>query len=186
MLIEYRSSRNVLNEHFLGGSIVHYILLCALIIMYQIYKKILNSRFWNGELNILYSFLYKLISLSGRGALSAAGRQLSDHSNNRESSLDDSGVVDDHDDGEHTSDDQAPHPHPRRHLLIPQLPPPPNHPPTPMPMPMQTPMQIPMPMQMPMPMPTPMPTPMMPMPMPQIQQVRSHFVSKKRKLKFSI
>ncbi|KAJ2948316.1 hypothetical protein O0L34_g7554 [Tuta absoluta] len=50
----------------------------------------------------------------GRGALSAAGRQLSDHSNNRESSLDDSGVVDDHDDGEHTSDDQAPHPHPRR------------------------------------------------------------------------
>ncbi|XP_069361351.1 sodium channel protein 60E isoform X6 [Maniola hyperantus] len=52
----------------------------------------------------------------GRGALSVAGRQLSDHSNNRESSLDDSGVVDDHDDGEHTSDDQAPHPH-RRHLL---------------------------------------------------------------------
>nr|XP_026495463.1 sodium channel protein 60E isoform X2 [Vanessa tameamea] len=59
----------------------------------------------------------------GRGALSVAGRQLSDHSNNRESSLDDSGVVDDHDDGEHTSDDQAPHPH-RRHLL------PPPHPPT--------------------------------------------------------
>ncbi|KAH9635801.1 hypothetical protein HF086_002361, partial [Spodoptera exigua] len=118
-----------------------------------------------------------LTYLTGRGALSAAGRQLSDHSNNRESSLDDSGVVDDHDDGEHTSDDQAPHPHPRRHLLIPQLPPPPNHPPTPMPMPMQTPMQMPMPMQtpmqmpMPMPMPTPMPTPIMPMPMPQIQQV---------------
>lgn len=44
-----------------------------------------------------------------------AGRQLSDHSNNRESSLDDSGVVDDHDEGEHTSDDQAPQ-H-RRHLL---------------------------------------------------------------------
>ncbi|XP_075980866.1 na channel protein 60E isoform X3 [Anticarsia gemmatalis] len=63
----------------------------------------------------------------GRGALSAAGRQLSDHSNNRESSLDDSGVVDDHDDGEHTSDDQAPHPHPhpRRHLLFH-----PPHPPT--------------------------------------------------------
>ncbi|CAH2089701.1 unnamed protein product [Euphydryas editha] len=58
----------------------------------------------------------------GRGTLSVAGRQLSDHSNNRESSLDDSGVVDDHDDGEHTSDDQAPHPH-RRHLL-------PPHPPT--------------------------------------------------------
>nr|XP_037873383.1 voltage-dependent cation channel SC1 isoform X2 [Bombyx mori] len=55
----------------------------------------------------------------GRGILSAAGRQLSDHSNNRESSLDDSGVVDDHDDGEHTSDDQAPHPHPRRVLLMP-------------------------------------------------------------------
>ncbi|CAB3234830.1 unnamed protein product [Arctia plantaginis] len=56
----------------------------------------------------------------GRGALSAAGRQLSDHSNNRESSLDDSGVVDDHDEGEHTSDDQAshPHPHPRRHLHL--------------------------------------------------------------------
>ncbi|VVC95939.1 unnamed protein product [Leptidea sinapis] len=54
-----------------------------------------------------------------RGALSIAGRQLSDHSNNRESSLDDSGVVDDHDDGEHTSDDQAPHPVPRRHLLPP-------------------------------------------------------------------
>ncbi|XP_032520124.2 sodium channel protein 60E-like [Danaus plexippus] len=51
----------------------------------------------------------------GRGALSMAGRQLSDHSNNRESSLDDSGVVDDHDEGEHTSDDQAPQ-H-RRHLL---------------------------------------------------------------------
>ncbi|KAG6458492.1 hypothetical protein O3G_MSEX010892 [Manduca sexta] len=68
----------------------------------------------------------------GRGILSAAGRQLSDHSNNRESSLDDSGVVDDHDDGEHTSDDQAPHPHPRRTHL---LPPPPPHPPTPMPMP---------------------------------------------------
>ncbi|CAG4947677.1 unnamed protein product [Colias eurytheme] len=62
----------------------------------------------------------------GRGALSVAGRQLSDHSNNRESSLDDSGVVDDHDDGEHTSDDQAPHPpHPPRRLL---LPPPPPHP----------------------------------------------------------
>ncbi|XP_047507054.1 sodium channel protein 60E isoform X3 [Pieris napi] len=60
----------------------------------------------------------------GRGALSVAGRQLSDHSNNRESSLDDSGVVDDHDDGEHTSDDQAPHSLPRRHLL-----PPPPHPP---------------------------------------------------------
>ncbi|XP_059059664.1 sodium channel protein 60E-like isoform X2 [Achroia grisella] len=75
----------------------------------------------------------------GRGALSAAGRQLSDHSNNRESSLDDSGVVDDHDDGEHTSDDQAPHPHhPRR--LLPLLPPNPHlHPPTPMPMPMPTP-----------------------------------------------
>ncbi|XP_050352376.1 sodium channel protein 60E-like [Nymphalis io] len=58
----------------------------------------------------------------GRGALSVAGRQLSDHSNNRESSLDDSGVVDDHDDGEHTSDDQAPHPH-RRHLLAPPHPP---------------------------------------------------------------
>ncbi|XP_041984425.1 sodium channel protein 60E isoform X2 [Aricia agestis] len=53
----------------------------------------------------------------GRGALSVAGRQLSDHSNNRESSLDDSGVVDDHDE-EHTSDDQAPHPH--RRLLPPQ------------------------------------------------------------------
>ncbi|CAH0713199.1 unnamed protein product, partial [Brenthis ino] len=62
----------------------------------------------------------------GRGALSVAGRQLSDHSNNRESSLDDSGVVDDHDDGEHTSDDQAPHPH-RRHLL-------PVHPPTTLPL----------------------------------------------------
>ncbi|XP_073953565.1 sodium channel protein 60E-like [Choristoneura fumiferana] len=76
----------------------------------------------------------------GRGALSAAGRQLSDHSNNRESSLDDSGVVDDHDDGEHTSDDQAPHPHhphshshphphPRRvHMQLPA--PPPPQPPT--------------------------------------------------------
>lgn len=76
-----------------------------------------------------------------RGALGAAGRQLSDHSNNRESSLDDSGVVDDHDDGEHTSDDQAPHaPHPRRAHLHPPLliqahhaaqPPPPTHVPTP-------------------------------------------------------
>ncbi|CAH0401394.1 unnamed protein product [Chilo suppressalis] len=66
----------------------------------------------------------------GRGALSAAGRQLSDHSNNRESSLDDSGVVDDHDDGEHTSDDQAPHSHPRRVHLMPA---PVHHPPTPMP-----------------------------------------------------
>ncbi|KAM3963342.1 LOW QUALITY PROTEIN: voltage-dependent cation channel SC1 [Aphomia sociella] len=89
----------------------------------------------------------------GRGALSAAGRQLSDHSNNRESSLDDSGVVDDHDDGEHTSDDQAPHTHhPRR--LLPLLPPNPHlHPPTPMPMPMPMQMQMPMPMQMPMSMP---------------------------------
>ncbi|CAG9133928.1 unnamed protein product [Plutella xylostella] len=77
-------------------------------------------------------------ALLGRGALGAAGRQLSDHSNNRESSLDDSGVVDDHDDGEHTSDDQAPHaPHPRRAHLhaqmpthVPVLPPPP---PTPIP-----------------------------------------------------
>ncbi|XP_060805800.1 sodium channel protein 60E isoform X2 [Amyelois transitella] len=69
----------------------------------------------------------------GRGALSAAGRQLSDHSNNRESSLDDSGVVDDHDDGEHTSDDQAPHPHhPRRHH-VPLLG---HQQPTPMPTPM--------------------------------------------------
>lgn len=67
----------------------------------------------------------------GRGALSAAGRQLSDHSNNRESSLDDSGVVDDHDDGEHTSDDQAshPHPHPRRHLHLIHPPHPPTQPP---------------------------------------------------------
>ncbi|XP_064292614.1 sodium channel protein 60E-like isoform X3 [Plodia interpunctella] len=66
-----------------------------------------------------------LVNDIGRGALSAAGRQLSDHSNNRESSLDDSGVVDDHDDGEHTSDDQAPQHHPRRHhvpLLSHQLP----------------------------------------------------------------
>ncbi|KAJ0174015.1 hypothetical protein K1T71_010161 [Dendrolimus kikuchii] len=73
----------------------------------------------------------------GRGVLSAAGRQLSDHSNNRESSLDDSGVVDDHDEGEHTSDDQATHVHPRRaHLLLPPPPIPPAptvHPPTPMP-----------------------------------------------------
>ncbi|XP_061720824.1 sodium channel protein 60E isoform X2 [Cydia pomonella] len=80
-----------------------------------------------------------VILFAGRGALSAAGRQLSDHSNNRESSLDDSGVVDDHDDGEHTSDDQAPHPHshphphphphPRRaHIQLP--PPPPPQPPT--------------------------------------------------------
>ncbi|XP_052755866.1 sodium channel protein 60E isoform X3 [Galleria mellonella] len=86
----------------------------------------------------------------GRGALSAAGRQLSDHSNNRESSLDDSGVVDDHDDGEHTSDDQAPHPHHPRRLLPP--PPPLNphlHPPTPMPT--SVPMPMPAPMSMPMP-----------------------------------
>ncbi|CAH0764231.1 unnamed protein product, partial [Diatraea saccharalis] len=67
----------------------------------------------------------------GRGALGAAGRQLSDHSNNRESSLDDSGVVDDHDDGEHTSDDQAPISHPRRVHLMPA---PIHHPPTPMPL----------------------------------------------------
>lgn len=80
------------------------------------------------KLNLL---TYILQNLPGRGALSAAGRQLSDHSNNRESSLDDSGVVDDHDEGEHTSDDQAPHPHPRRHLLPP--PPPPSHPPTTLP-----------------------------------------------------
>ncbi|GBP17479.1 Sodium channel protein 60E [Eumeta japonica] len=76
----------------------------------------------------------------GRGALGVAGRQLSDHSNNRESSLDDSGVVDDHDDGEHTSDDQAPHahghmPHPRRILPPPPLPPLPSAPPLPPPPP---------------------------------------------------
>ncbi|XP_068620677.1 sodium channel protein 60E [Battus philenor] len=75
----------------------------------------------------------------GRGALSVAGRQLSDHSNNRESSLDDSGVVDDHDDGEHTSDDQAPHPHARRALTLP-LPPPLPQPPTPIPPPTQIPL----------------------------------------------
>ncbi|KAL0820244.1 hypothetical protein ABMA28_006163 [Loxostege sticticalis] len=99
----------------------------------------------------------------------AAGRQLSDHSNNRESSLDDSGVVDDHDDGEHTSDDQAPHPHPRRvHLLPAPSAPPMEHPPTPMPMPM------------PMPMPTQMPI-SMPMPMPQIQKERQKLEPKPKK-----
>ncbi|XP_052755865.1 sodium channel protein 60E isoform X2 [Galleria mellonella] len=64
--------------------------------------------------------------------------------------LDDSGVVDDHDDGEHTSDDQAPHPHHPRRLLPP--PPPLNphlHPPTPMPT--SVPMPMPAPMSMPMP-----------------------------------
>lgn len=75
------------------------------------------------------------ICITGRGgALIAAGRQLSDHSNNRESSLDDSGVVDDHDDGEHTSDDQAQtHPHPRRVHLHPPVPPSSNPPPTTLP-----------------------------------------------------
>lgn len=78
---------------------------------------------WYG-IAITQQLNWKLYFLPGRGALGAAGRQLSDHSNNRESSLDDSGVVDDHDDGEHTSDDQATHshvPHPRRSHLHPPM-----------------------------------------------------------------